>query len=180
MIKKKIKITFILPSLAGGGAQKVILNILKAINKSKFDPELIVFNKSGPLVGLIPPYIKVFNLKKRRLRNSIIPLIKYFLLKKPKIIFSTLGHVNLFLIAIRFILPRETKIIIREANTLAANIKLMKYSSLMELIYKIFYKRSDKVIALSKAMAEELKKEFKVLPKNIKIIYNPVDLKDIR
>ena len=180
MIKKKIKITFILPSLAGGGAQKVILNILKAINKSRFDPELIVFNKSGPLVGLIPPYVKVINLKKKRLRNSIIPLIKYFFLKKPKIIFSTLGHDNLFLIAIRFILPRETKIIIREANTLTSNIKLMKYSSLMELMYKIFYKKSDKIIALSKAMAEELKKEFKVLPKNIKIIYNPVDLKDIR
>ena len=84
MIKKKIKITFILPSLAGGGAQKVILNILKAINKSKFDPELIVFNKSGPLVGLIPPYIKVLNLKKKKIKKFYHTINKIFFIKKTK------------------------------------------------------------------------------------------------
>ena len=179
-MKKKIKITFILPSFAGGGAEKVVLNILKKIDKLRFEPELVVFNKSGPLINFVPKNINVISFQKNRLRNCIIPLVKYLLANNPKIIFSTFGYINLFLITIRFFLPKDIKIVIREANTLKTTIKPNKTTWLIKFFYRILYKKADKVIALSKAMAAELKKEFKIPSKNLKVIYNPVDFKFIR
>ena len=179
-MKNKIKIAFILPSLAGGGAEKVILNIITNIDKKKFEPELVVFDKSGPLISYLPKNIKIINFKKKRLRNCIFLLIKYFYSNNPKIVFSTFGYINLFLIFIRILLPKQIKIVIREANTLTSTIKLYKHPLLMKFFFSRLYKRADKVIALSKAMAEELKKEFNVFSKKISIVYNPVDLKFIR
>lgn len=177
---RKIKIIFVLPSLTGGGAQRVILNILKGINKSKFEVELVVFNKSGALIEFVPKNIKIISFNKKRLRECIFLLINYINKSKPKIIFSTLGHVNLFLIAIRFFLSKDVKIIIREANTLSATIKLYIFPKLVKFLYQILYKKSDMVIALSKSMYNDLKNDFGVQSKNLCIMYNPVDLKFIR
>ena len=94
----RIKLAFILPSLAGGGAEKVILNIIKKIDKKRFEPELVVFNKSGPLISYLPKNIKIINFKKKRLRNCIFSIIKYIYSNNPNIVFSTFGYINLYLI----------------------------------------------------------------------------------
>ena len=41
---KCIRIVFILPSLAGGGAEKVLLNFLDNIDRLSFEPYLILLN----------------------------------------------------------------------------------------------------------------------------------------
>lgn len=176
----RIKIIFILPSLNGGGAEKVVLNIIKKIDKKKFEAELLVFNKSGPLISFIPKYVNLVSFQKKRLRHCFIPLIMHLYKKKPNIIFSTFGYINLFLITISFFLPKKTNIVIREANTLTATIKANKHSRVMNFLYCLLYKKAKKIIALSKGMAIELKKNFNVSPQNINVIYNPVELKLIR
>ena len=44
---KKYKILFIIPSLVGGGAERVIINILNHLNRNKFIPYLVLFEKKG-------------------------------------------------------------------------------------------------------------------------------------
>ena len=47
-------ILFILPSFAGGGAERVLLNILIQLHYRGANIQLIVFNKDGPLVKMLP------------------------------------------------------------------------------------------------------------------------------
>ena len=89
-------------------------------------------------------------------------IIKYIYSNNPNIVFSTFGYINLYLIFIRTFLPKQTKIVVREANTLTSTIRLFKYPWLIKFIYSRLYKKADKVIALSKAMAIELKTQFNV------------------
>ena len=43
----KIKILFVLPSLRGGGAEKVVLNIVSNLDKEKFEVILAFISSEG-------------------------------------------------------------------------------------------------------------------------------------
>ena len=47
------KITFILPSLAGGGAERIILNVYNHIELNDFEKELIVISTEGEYLTLL-------------------------------------------------------------------------------------------------------------------------------
>ena len=57
MISKK-KILFIMPSMGGGGAERVLINLLELIDLNKFDVDLIVLMKKGKLWKDIPKFVK--------------------------------------------------------------------------------------------------------------------------
>lgn len=53
------KILFVMPSLEGGGAEKVLVDILRNIDKTKFDMTLLLFTKGGVYDEQIPRYVNV-------------------------------------------------------------------------------------------------------------------------
>ena len=46
---KLLSILLVLPSYAGGGAERVIINLIENIDNNLFDPYLVMLNKKGPL-----------------------------------------------------------------------------------------------------------------------------------
>ncbi|TXK86495.1 glycosyltransferase, partial [Parageobacillus sp. SY1] len=42
------KVLFILPSLRGGGAERVMVTLLKYLDRNKFDLHLALISKEGP------------------------------------------------------------------------------------------------------------------------------------
>ena len=68
---QKINILIVMPSLAGGGAEKVTLSYIENLDNKTFDCSLILLNSFGPLV----PNIKkenIIDLKKDRFRNAFL------------------------------------------------------------------------------------------------------------
>ena len=66
---KKISILIILPSFAGGGAERVTLSFIKYLDSNAFDYNLMVVNNEGPLQENINKD-RVIYVKNNRLRNS--------------------------------------------------------------------------------------------------------------
>jgi len=55
---------FVLPSLRGGGAEKVIVTLLRHFDRSRFRLSLIVLDMTNPVFGdEIPEDVEVINLK---------------------------------------------------------------------------------------------------------------------
>ena len=54
----KKKILFIIPSLGGGGAEKVLIDILKAFDYNKFDVDLFIIRHTGTHLKEIPESIR--------------------------------------------------------------------------------------------------------------------------
>lgn len=172
-------ILFILPVFSGGGAERVVLNIVTELCKRKHSIGIIVFDNTGPLLQLLPDNVHIYNLGTLRLRRSFVPLIKKLRKLNPKVIFSTLGYVNVTLLAIRLFLPSKIKIWIREANLPSISLKNNSYPKLMPLLYRILYARADKVICTSKIMKDEFLLDFKIPKSSIEILPNPVNIKMI-
>ncbi|MBT5229655.1 MAG: glycosyltransferase [Methylococcales bacterium] len=172
-------ILFVLPVLSGGGAERVTLNLLSECHRQGIKAELLVFDLSGPLLPLIPDGVVVHNLKTISLRRSIVKLVQCIRKIRPQLVFSTLGYVNVALLAVRVFLPKYVKIWIREANLPSISLKNNRYSMLMTALYRRYYRQADILICTSKRMQHEFETDFKVQVKNIKILPNPVNVDKI-
>lgn len=177
----KTKLAIIVPSLRGGGAERVVVNIVRNIDLSKFDVTLILVKKEGKYINLIPPCISIIDLNSDRVRYSMLRLIKRLNSLKPDIIFSTLGHLNLALLAIRPFLNFKHKIIVREANTPSEVLKRLPgiKKAIFKYLYVKLYPKADIIVAQCKAMKDDIVEMVNIDENRVTYIYNPLDLEYI-
>jgi glycosyltransferase involved in cell wall biosynthesis len=176
----KCTIVFVLPRLSGGGAERVILNLLTGLYNHGYSVGIIVFEKIGPLSSLIPEGVPVYDLRSKTLKGSIFSLIKQINILSPKVVISTLGYINIALLAISWFLPKRTKIWVREANLPSISLVNNPQSKLMRVLYFLLYRKADKVVCTSKRMRDEFIFDFSVSQDVIDILPNPVNVDAIR
>ena len=169
-----------LPCFSGGGAERVVLNILTGLNDRGHSIAIIVFSANGPLLSMVPKNVTIYNLKTTTLKRSIIPLIKIIRHLSPKVIFSTFGYINVALLGIRYVLPKKIKIWIREANIPSISLPNNPNPKVMAFLYRILYARADKLICTSVKMKEEFILDFSVSKDKIEILPNIVDVETIQ
>lgn len=174
----KKKIAIVIPSLRGGGAERVIVNILNHLDLEKIELTLVVVNKVGPYIKYLPNNIRVIDLNSERVRHSVIKMIKALNEVKPDVILSTLGHLNLFLILIKRFIKGSPRLIVREANT--PSMSLTKLSQRKQyyykLIYRLLYPKADLIIAQCYDMKHDIIKTFRLKESKVIHIYNPIDI----
>ena len=173
-------ILFILPKFSGGGAERVTLNLLAELYNRGYSVGIVVFDSSGPLLSMVPDNVPVYNLNTYILRRSVVLLVKKIRELSPKAVFSTLGYVNVTLLAISWLLPRKTKIWIREANLPSISLSNNAHPRAMTILYKLLYKKSDKLICTSTRMRNEFILDFLIPGGGIEILPNPRDTEAIR
>ena len=176
----KIRPLFILADLEAGGAQRVILTVIRHLDRMKFEPRLAIVNGKGPLAKQIPAGIRVHDLGVQRVRYALPKIIRLCRALNPDVVISTLVHLNLSLLAGRSFLPQKTRLIIREANNPSIRLQYTRHPILYRSLYKVFYPRADKVICNSHYMKQDLVEHFSLDPAKIQVIPNPVPIQKIR
>lgn len=145
------KILFIVPHLRSGGAEKVTKLIFDYFNNlESWNSNLVVIEGQGKQVG------NIYNLGKKRLRNSIFPIVKIIANQKPDIIFTSFGYITILLSILKIFF--KFKLVARESNTLSQ--KMKEFSIFRKLFYRFSYKylyhQCDVVIAQSLVMKDDL------------------------
>jgi glycosyltransferase involved in cell wall biosynthesis len=159
----------------GGGAERVVLTLLNALDKEKYELILALVKREGKYLDLIPADVEVIDLKVSKARYSIFKIYKLIKEKKPDFIFTSLAHLNLLIALIRPLFSKDIKFIARESNTVTENNKLDKYPKINEFLYKNVYKNYDQIITQAKAMKIDLAENFGIDEDKMIIIQNPVD-----
>lgn len=179
---KKKKIFLVLPNLTVGGAERVYINLANKINKKKFEIFFIVFfiNANFLKKQIKKNNIKFINLDKRRIIFGIWKVLNLIKKNKPDIVMSTIIHLNCLFCFFKFFFPKKTKLIIRNSNLYSEAIKVTKNSFLISLMFKLFYKKADHFIFISKGQFKDFSNHFKISIKNSTIINNPIDFKKIK
>ena len=175
-----LRVAFILPSFAGGGAERVVLTLIGALDRARFAPELIVLDGAGPLVALVPGDVPVTDLARPRLRAALPALIGALRARRPAAVLSSLGYINVALLACRRFLPVGVRLVVREANMPSLSLPANPWPSLFRLLYRRYYPRADVVLCSSRAMADEMTRLIGVPDKRIRQLVNPVDVAALR
>jgi len=174
------KITFFLPVIKTGGAEKVYINLGKSFLKLGYNVEILTlrcqnienFNFEG---------LRIVNLNKSRILFSIFALYKYIKVQKPDYFFSTLIHSNLISLFIKIFLRTNSKFIIREANipSLSMSDLFFLKRKVFNFLIKLIYPYADKIISVTEGIKNDLIINFKIKKNLISTIYNPIDKEEI-
>ncbi len=168
------RIVFVLPSFQGGGAERVLLTLMNGLDRTRFHATLVVLNAQGPLRSEVSPDIETQDLGAPRTRHAVVGLVRAIRALRPAAVYSTLGHVNLLLLAVRPFLPRGCRLIIREANMPAISLANSPHPRLSAFGYRRLYPMADLVICSSKRRRDELRDGFGVPEHRLAVMPNPV------
>lgn len=174
------RILFLIPSLSAGGAERVFSILLRHLDRSQFELHLALLHAHGPLAREIPTDVIVHDLKAIRVRYALPALVKLVWKLRPDALFSTLGHLNLALIAAKPLIPRGIRLLVRETTMASVFLEEgTRHPQIWQWLYRRLYKHADWIVCPSDAVMEDLAR-FSVPKEKLVRIYNPVDIQRIR
>lgn len=170
------KICFIIPSLGGGGAERVAFHLLNNLSLDNFDLSvIIVYKNKGEYLKDLRKEVKRIFLEKDKIRYSIPSLYRTLKEENPDVVINF--SFELMMLMGVFIIPflKNTYFINRQINILS----MQKFNFFKKILLKVAYKNFDKIITQSKDMTEDLLKNIDILKEKIVEINNPVDIEKI-
>lgn len=172
-------LTLFLPSLAAGGAPRIMINVGTALDEQGYDVEFVLAKKEGEFLEDVSN-IPVVGLDARVVR-AVLPLHRYLRKKEPTVLMSTTHAANIVAIWATSLARTETKLIVREPTTLSNQAKEFTSfkNKLIPPLVKYSYPYADQFIAISKGVKDELVDTVGINESKIEVIYNPIVTPDI-
>lgn len=169
------RLAIFLPSLAGGGAERVSLNLIQQL-ASSYPIDLVLVQAEESDFTKVPDSVRVVNLDSPRALVSLPALTKYLRREQPEAMLSVMHFANIIALWARCLAKVSTRLVVIEHNTLslAQRNASRRRSRLIPLLIKYFYPWSDRVIAVSTGVADDLAQTTGLSRKTIQVIYNPV------
>ncbi|MPT47036.1 MAG: glycosyltransferase [Sphingobium sp.] len=173
-------IFFVINSLAGGGAERVMTELVNAshIFADRYDIALVLLDDE-PRAYAVPEWVTVYQLNGR---FSLIHSMREFhaLAKRirPSVTLSFLTRANFVTVASAARLGFGA-IISERVNTSGHFVGGLA-SHISKFLVRTLYPRADHVIAVSAGIADDLRTHYRVKPEKMTTIANPVDRQRIR
>lgn len=186
MDKKKkwpLKTLFVLPELEAGGAQRVLINLMNNVNRTKYDPEFLSVLSGGPLKDLIDPSIPVHTLNKNP-TPLIFPFLPALYKKikelKPDIVIATMTHMNFAILMLKPFFP-DTVFVVREAITPSFLFQKYKRTNwIIKKLYQILYQKANYILSPTQKIFDEFYYGLRLERHNFILLKNPVNVSKIR
>jgi glycosyltransferase involved in cell wall biosynthesis len=172
----RTRLLFLIPTLTGGGAERVVVTLLQHLNRARFELALaVVDTRDAAFRDQVPADVEFIDLGCLRVRQALPKLGLLLWRRQPDVVMSTLGHLNLALAIVRPLLPDSTRYIARETTIVSNGIAQYSRPRLWAWAYRRYYNRFERVICQSRAMRDDLVAHFEVDAKRTVVIHNPVD-----
>lgn len=171
---------FILPNLQGGGAERVTLDIIRHLDRRKFNPVLFLIKDEGVYFEEIPKDIRVVRALKKgeKIELHLIKLFKSFFTeaKKSDVIVGALELTATYLAAIGGRVLKKPSI-----GWVHTNLKYFPpaHKFIHKILTRLTYPFLNKIITVSKGVAKDLKEMYPNISCDIETIYNPLPVNKI-
>ena len=174
-------IALFLPSLAGGGAEKVFLHLGQGFAERGAEVHLLLARAEGPYLPSVPDSLKIVDLRAPRVLRSIPALIGYLRKVRPDVVLSALDHANVAALWAQKLARVPTRVVVTVHNTpsqVSAHARTLR-ARLMRYWVKPFYPWAHAVVAVSKGVANDLTNWVGVPTDKVRVIYNPIVTPDM-
>tara|TARA_R110002050_G_scaffold98117_1_gene203852 strand:- start:5760 stop:6875 length:1116 start_codon:yes stop_codon:yes gene_type:complete len=185
----KKKILVIIDNLGGGGAEKILITLLKNISPEKYWVDLYLISKEGIYINEVPSWVKMryfFPRPSNQYYLIVIKAIKRLFLHFPKLFYVFFLYKKAYDIEIGFREGFSTKIILSSTNKKSLKISWLHTDIIKHhfwFINKKKYftklKKIDKVICVSKTTKEIFLSRYPCFTHKTKTIYNPINVEEI-
>ena len=185
MSASRPKICFVLPSLNGGGAERAAVQVLNALDGAKWHRQMYLFTREGPYLddvaadielaggehaGRLPRFEELCRFLRQGAPDVVVAFLSYFSILAA----SKIGHLR-------------TKVVFDQQNPTTEFLADGDFAwsgawkrRAFQAAGLVAYRAVDRVIAISKGVADDLTGQFGVSPERMDVIHNPVDLDAVR
>jgi len=171
-----------LPSLSGGGAERVILQVANKIAERGHRVDMVLASATGAYIGEVSDCVNIIDFKSSKVSLSLLQMRSYIKDSSPEVMLSALPHANLVALMSVMLSKVKPRLIISERNTIGIHsIKSQGIKgNLMRYLMRLLYPRSDAIIAVSDGVARSLSEYINISRDSVSIIPNPCNIDRIR
>lgn len=176
------RIALFLPSLAGGGAERVFVQLANGLASDTTNVDLVLAEKAGPYLGEIDPQVRVIDLGCRSVSRALPHLVSYLRKERPGALLSALDHANVVAVLASRIARCGVRcvIAIRSVPSIAYRHAPSARSRRLLQIAKLIYPFADAIVANSGGVADDASAFYRIPRGDMEVIYNPIDCDEIR
>lgn len=167
-------LSFFLPVLAAGGAERVVLAIAGEIAGRGYRCDLVTAQDGGRWSDRLPDGVRHVGLGRAKPLHAVPALVRYLRHHRPAAVLSSVFAANIAaLIACRM---TRTRCIIREAYRVEDDARSSRALPALanRLAVRLLYPRASGVVALSRELATHVVQAAKVDPARVTVIPNPI------
>lgn len=180
-MSRRRKICFVLPSLAGGGAERAAVHILNALDDQHWDRSMYLFERVGPYLDEVSPAIRLSSGTDHSRVGRWQGLRRFIRETRPEIVVSFLSYFSVLTAArAAGVGPR---VVFNQQTPMTAFLADGDYPwrgrwhrALFSLVTRAGYAAADLVVVTSRGVADDLQSAFGVSPAQLRVAPNPVDL----
>ena len=172
-----MKILFVVPDLACGGAERVSILFAKQLRDKGIDILFVnIGSNHGEMRKWLEPTLPYISLGCRKVSYSFFRLFAVIQQSKCDYVYSSRVHVSLMLLLVGLFL--KMKVIIR-VPTMPSNHLYKGWTQLKQNVFRLFekwlYMRAYKLIAQTDEMKLEIMNTYHLPDSKVITIYNPID-----
>lgn len=175
-------IALFLPSLEGGGAERVTVNLARGFAERGHRVDLVLASRTGPFLAMVPDGVQVVDLAAGRVLRALTPLARYLAASRPDVLVSSLDHANLVALWAARRARVSTRVIVVVHTTMSrtiANPGAWTDKVLLPPLIRRYYRRAHAVVAVSAGAGDDLRAFLGARVRRVDVIANPVIMPDL-
>jgi glycosyltransferase involved in cell wall biosynthesis len=179
--KRTDKIAIYLPSLRGGGAERVMVTLANGFAERGLAVDLVLAKAEGPYLSGVKGEVRVVDLGASRVLTSLPALVRYFRRERPAAMLSALSHANVIALIARSIARVSTRLVVSEHAhfSISRANATTRRGHLIGKFMRWAYPQADGVVAVSGGVADDLAVSINIPRNTIEVVYNPVVTDDL-
>lgn len=180
MAENRRHIAIYVPSLRGGGAERIMVILANGMAARGHRVDLVLTQAIGPYLPDVADNVRIVDLKRGRVLTSLLPLARYLRRERPDAMLSALNHANIIAILARKLARSRTRLVVSEHNAPSRALCDSAIGWVMRHLIRRFYPLADRVVCVSRAMASEMHDLLGVPQSKLSTIHNPLDIEKVR
>lgn len=169
-------IAFFLPTVRGGGAQRVIVNLVQGMTERGIPVDVVLAAATGVFLEQLPPAVRLIDLRANRLLKSLAPLTRYLRRERPRVLVSSMSHANMIALWAGKLAGRNTPVVVTVHNTMSESTRQLSWlgGAIEPRLLRLFYPWAASVVAVSRGAADDLARTSGLPRERVQVVYNPV------
>lgn len=170
------RIAIFIPSLRGGGVERIMLNLSQGLILRGYAVDLVVAQAGGAYLDQIPSGVRLVDLHASRVLLALPGLTCYLRKEQPMALLCGMDHANLVGLWARSLAGVKTRVVASVHTSVQSSRRAAKgyKRKLLPILMRWYYRHAEAVVAVSAGVGNEVAQIAGLEPGRIRTLYNPV------